>query len=151
MTNDLSGLRSRVGTGNRPDSGRRAIPPPQHTPAAAAGDKDALKSDSTTAAESRTPDTTRKTVSDSPQKRPAKIAHAETLIRQTVYLDDDADDLLEKVRSASRRRRVDANRSAVIRLALRQLAAQLTPTQIVDAIETAGKQAGPRRPGRQMI
>lgn len=78
-------------------------------------------------------------------------AHTGELIRQTVYLDTASDDTLEAIRAAGRRRKVDTNRSAVIRLALRRLAAELTPDEVAGEIERAAAAAGPRKPGRQLI
>lgn len=83
--------------------------------------------------------------------RPPSRKPTTDLIRQTVYLDDLADELLEDIRAASRPRRVDANRSAVIRLALRRLRTERTPAQIVDDIEQANRAAGPQRPGRRLV
>lgn len=91
------------------------------------------------------------TRSTTPPRSAAKPATTTELMRQTVYLDDTADDFLETIRAASRKRRVDANRSAVIRLALRHLAAELEPRQVVDEIETASRAAGTQRPGRRLV
>ncbi len=55
------------------------------------------------------------------------------LVRASIYLDGAADGFLEDVRAAARRAtpRVDASRSAVVRLALLRLADELGPGEIV--------------------
>lgn len=155
MTDSLSGLRGRVGN-PRTTVAKRFLPEPAHPaakeivqPPASADD---LPAD--TATESATtdrPNTKRRTATKTGPAGPRAATSTPELIRQTVYLDDDADELLESVRSASRKRRVDANRSAVIRLALRRLAADITPTQIVDEIAKASKAADHTRPGRRLV
>ncbi|MEV8195012.1 hypothetical protein AB0P13_23300 [Rhodococcus pyridinivorans] len=64
----------------------------------------------------------------------------------TVYLTAENDDFLEDVKRAGRRSqpKIDANRAAVVRLALTRLADQMTPEQV--AQELAAR-AG-RRPGK---
>ena len=61
---------------------------------------------------------------------PVQPAAAPSTVARSVQLDEPAEDLLDLVRSAGRRQRVDANRSATIRLALRRMAEQLSPEQI---------------------
>lgn len=135
MTDGLSSLKGRVG--------RRDVPPPRHAAPAKTIDPQA----DTAAPPPVAPPETKPAA-----RQPAKARAATSeLIRQTVYLDDAADDVLEEVRSASRRRRVDANRSAVIRLALRRLKDDLSAEQIVDEIERASKHADTSKPGRRLI
>ena len=59
------------------------------------------------------------------------------LIRTTLHLSPAEDEFLEAVRSAGRGRRprLDASRSAVARYAIAKLATQMTPEQIVTALE----------------
>lgn len=72
-----------------------------------------------------------------PDAKPA--APVERLAKHTIHLGPAEDEFLEDVFLAGRRKRggrVDANRSAVVRLALRRLAAEQTPDQIVETIRT---------------
>ncbi|BDB63478.1 hypothetical protein RDE2_52720 (plasmid) [Rhodococcus sp. RDE2] len=90
-------------------------------------------------------------------KTPAKTSRAAStpseatpdenpLMPATVYLTAENDDFLEDVKRAGRRSqpKIDANRAAVVRLALARLADQMTPEQV--AQELAAR-AG-RRPGK---
>lgn len=72
----------------------------------------------------------------SPVAHPPLAATGE-LIRTTLHLSPAEDEFLEAVRSAGRGRRprLDASRSAVARYAIAKLAAQMTPEQIVTALE----------------
>lgn len=133
MTDGLSSLKGRVG--------RRDVPPPRHAAPTKTADQ---ATDTPTAA---APPATSPVARKPTQGRPA----ASEPVRQTVYLDAAADDVLEEVRSASRRRRIDANRSAIIRLALRRLKDDLTLEQIVDEIERASKHADTGKPGRRRL
>jgi hypothetical protein len=66
----------------------------------------------------------------------------------SIYLDDTADAYLETVRAAARatKPRVDATRSAVVRLALNRLAEQFTPAEIVAELQrSAATHNGPGR------
>ncbi|WP_137726565.1 hypothetical protein [Prescottella subtropica] len=75
------------------------------------------------------------------------VDNKKELSPSTVYLGSEEDDFLEDVRAAGRRRpqRVDANRSAVVRLALNRLAEQLTHGEVVEEIHRQGKVSrGPR-------
>ena len=66
----------------------------------------------------------------------------------SIYLDDTTDACLETVRAAARatKPRVDATRSAVVRLALNRLAEQLTPAEIVAELQrSAAAHSGPGR------
>lgn len=58
---------------------------------------------------------------------------APTLEKSSIYLDPHNDDFLEDIRVAGRRSKpkVDASRSAVVRLALRRLSEQMKPEQVV--------------------
>lgn len=60
-------------------------------------------------------------------------AEAQPLEKASIYLDPQGDEFLEAARIAGRRSkpRVDASRSAVVRLALARLAEQMTPDQVV--------------------
>ena len=70
------------------------------------------------------------------------------LTKVSIYLDDTTDASLEAVRAAARatKPRVDATRSAVVRLALTRLAEQLTPAEIVAELQrSAATHSGPGR------
>jgi len=70
------------------------------------------------------------------------------LIKVSIYLDDTTDTYLETVRAAARatRPRVDATRSAVVRLALTRLGEQLQPTEVVAELQrSAAAHTGPGR------
>ncbi|RIS36631.1 hypothetical protein D2E71_26450 [Mycobacteroides abscessus] len=71
------------------------------------------------------------------------------LTKVSIYLDDPTDAYLETVRGAARtaRPRVDATRSAVVRLALNRLAEQLDPAEVVAELQR--KAAGHSGPGRK--
>lgn len=75
---------------------------------------------------------------ETPPAAPA-IAAA-PLIRSTIHVDAEVDDFLESVRSVGRRRaeKVDATRSAVVRLAVQRLAVQLSADQVVDELAKRG-------------
>lgn len=142
MSNDLGGLRSRVGQPT--PVGRRILPKPAH-PAperpASTTEKAAPTSELTApAAEATSP------AAPAPPKAAAPPPSG--TIARSVQLDDAAEDFLDRVRSAGRRSRVDANRSAVVRLALRQLADRLSPEQIAVMLrdsQTTGSNTAGRR------
>ena len=76
-----------------------------------------------------------------PQGRPK-------LTKASIYLDESADSYLEAVRLAGRRSRprVDATRSAVVRLALSRLVAQMEVAEVLDELRrNADGQSGPGR------
>lgn len=75
-------------------------------------------------------------VANRPVESPTPVARGE-LIRTTLHLSPAEDEFLEAVRAAGRGRRprLDASRSAVARYAIAKLAAQMTPEQIVAALE----------------
>lgn len=84
-----------------------------------------------------------------PPPAAAKPASTSTdLTKVSIYLDEPTDSYLETVRAAARtaRPRVDATRSAVVRLALTRLADQLNPTQVVAELQrSAATHIGPGR------
>ena len=71
------------------------------------------------------------------------------LNRISLYLDDDSDSYLEAVRAAGRhaRPRVDATRSAVVRLAVRRLAGQLDIAEVLAELQRNAE--GHEGPGRK--
>ena len=64
--------------------------------------------------------------------KPSQV-EAQPLEKASIYLDPQSDEFLESARIAGRRSkpRVDASRSAVVRLALARLAELMTPDQVV--------------------
>ena len=73
---------------------------------------------------------------------------ASDLTKVSIYLDEATDAYLETVRAAARtaRPRVDATRSAVVRLALTRLAEELNPAQVVAELQrNAASHTGPGR------
>lgn len=79
---------------------------------------------------------------------PPASSAANDLTKVSIYLDDPTDSYLETVRAAARtaKPRVDATRSAVVRLALTRLADQLTPGQVVAELQrNAAAHTGPGR------
>jgi len=67
------------------------------------------------------------------EAKPAQVEAQPPLEKASIYLDPQSDEFLESARIAGRRSkpRVDASRSAVVRLALARLAEQMTPDQVV--------------------
>ncbi|WP_131809505.1 hypothetical protein [Mycolicibacter sinensis] len=80
---------------------------------------------------------------------PMPAAGGSELAKVSIYLDESTDTYLETVRAAARttRPRVDATRSAVVRLALNRLAGQLTPGEVVAELQR--NVAGHTGPGRK--
>lgn len=71
------------------------------------------------------------------------------LTKVSIYLDEPTDAFLETIRTAARfaKPRVDATRSAVVRLALNRLAQQLHPSDLVAELQR--KAAAHPGPGRK--
>ncbi|MHA7648443.1 hypothetical protein ACX9NE_02725 [Mycobacterium sp. ML4] len=70
------------------------------------------------------------------------------LTKVSIYLDEPTDTFLETVRTAARfaKPRVDATRSAVVRLALTRLAEQLHPSDLIAELQRkAATHTGPGR------
>jgi hypothetical protein len=80
---------------------------------------------------------------------PPPAAVGTDLTKVSIYLDEPTDTYLETVRAAARtaKPRVDATRSAVVRLALNRLADQLGPAEVV--AELGRNAAGHTGPGRK--
>lgn len=82
---------------------------------------------------------------ETPQQTPA----LQELVKKTIYLSTREDDFLENVYLAGRRAaagKVDANRGAVVRLALRRLESELSPEQIVEEIRAGITRPAAGRP-----
>ncbi|ARV85390.1 hypothetical protein MYCOZU1_05931 (plasmid) [Mycobacterium intracellulare subsp. chimaera] len=84
-----------------------------------------------------------------PASQPSTGAGGSELAKVSIYLDEHNDAYLETVRAAARttKPRVDATRSAVVRLALNRLADQLSPADVV--VELQRNAAGHTGPGRK--
>src|SRR5450759_280008 len=74
------------------------------------------------------------------------------LYRSTIYFNEAEDSFLEDVRGAARRSKpkVDASRSAVVRLAVKRLLAELSAAQVVDELRRQGPHAEATR-GRKRL
>lgn len=136
-------------------TGRRNIPPSRHpaktAPAAATDDAPAAE-----AAPAQEPAPTPQPAAapapapapkqaSKPRPAPAEPPADDPLISATVYLSASNDDFLEDVKRAGRRSqpKIDANRSAVVRLALTRLAEQMAPEQVAQELSArAGRLPG---------
>ncbi|CPU62833.1 Uncharacterised protein [Mycobacteroides abscessus] len=128
------GLDSLTAMRSKSTTSRRTIPPPRHQPRRTPVDMPAAPSPAA--------------VSEPPQAQPPAPASGTDLTKVSIYLDDTTDASLEAVRAAARatKPRVDATRSAVVRLALTRLAEQLTPAEIVAELQrSAATHSGPGR------
>ncbi|MGD9512471.1 hypothetical protein [Mycolicibacterium sp.] len=136
------GLDSLTAMRSKSTTSRRTIPPPRHQPRRTPVDMPAAPAPAT--------------ASEPPKAQPAAPAPTAAappaagtdLTKVSIYLDDATDASLETVRAAARatKPRVDATRSAVVRLALNRLAEQLTPAEIVAELQrSAAAHNGPGR------
>lgn len=103
----------------------RALPPPRNAPRAVPVDVDPL------------PLPERDVLTDDRSVAPpSSAAEVPELVKASLYLDQDTDEFLEAVRIAGRRAKpkIDASRSAAVRLALNQLAATLSPAEVVEEL-----------------
>lgn len=137
------GLDSLTAMRSKSTTSRRAIPPPRHQPRRTPVDMPAAEPSPAAA-------------SEPPKPQPAAPAPTSAtppasgtdLTKVSIYLDDTTDASLESVRAAARatKPRVDATRSAIVRLALTRLAEQLTPAEIVAELQrSAATHSGPGR------
>jgi hypothetical protein len=133
------GLDSLTAMRNKTASSRRTLPPPRHQPR-------------------RTPVQVPDPPADAAAAAPVPVAELSSaavssdagseLTKVSIYLDELTDAYLETVRAAARttKPRVDATRSAVVRLALNRLADQLNPAQVVAELQrNAAAHTGPGR------
>lgn len=119
---------------------RRTLPPPRHQP----------RSTPVQMPEPVAPPPATPHVEQPPPPPPqAAVPPAGTdLTKASIYLDESTDAYLETVRAAARtaKPRVDATRSAVVRLALNRLAEQFTPAEVVAELQrSAAAHSGPGR------
>jgi hypothetical protein len=121
---------------------RRALPPPRHQPRATPVPMPAPPKQPAAAPVAP------KAQPPAPAPGPAAAISTSDLAKVSIYLDEQTDSYLETVRAAARgaRPRVDATRSAVVRLALTRLADQLNSEQVVAELQrNAAAHTGPGR------
>lgn len=137
------GLDSLTAMRAKATTSRRAVPPPRHQPRRTPVEMPAAVPESPPAS---TPKAKPPPVST---PEPSTAATASTgLTKASIYLDEPTDTYLETVRTAARsvRPRVDATRSAVVRLALNRLAEQLDAAAVVAELQrSAARHSGPGR------
>lgn len=131
---------------------KRRVPPPRHQPRQTPVDMPAATPAVPTATAPASPPAPAAATAPAPKSlRPAVTTAPATtdLTKVSIYLDDPTDTYLETVRGAARtaRPRVDATRSAVVRLALNRLADQLDPAAVVAELQRNA--AGHSGPGRK--
>lgn len=137
------GLDSLTAMRSKSTTSRRTIPPPRHQPRRTPVDMPAAPAPATTSEPPKAQPAT-----PAPTAATPPPASGTDLTKVSIYLDDTTDASLETVRAAARatKPRVDATRSAVVRLALNRLAEQLTPAEIVAELQrSAATHSGPGR------
>jgi hypothetical protein len=135
-TSMADGLDSLTAMRNKTTTSRRSLPPPRHQPRQ-------------TPVQMPNPVPT-PAAPPAPAPAPAAAGASGTeLTKVSIYLDESTDAYLETVRTAARtaKPRVDATRSAVVRLALNRLADQLSPTEVIAELQRNA--AGHTGPGRK--
>ena len=140
------GLDSLTAMRNKTTS-RRALPPPRHQPRQTPVEMPDVAAPPVPAEQAHPPIAAPRQPSPSPPVSPT-ITGGTDLTKVSIYLDEITDNYLETVRSAARtaKPRVDATRSAVVRLALNRLAEQLGPTEVVAELQrNASGHTGPGR------
>lgn len=128
-------------TAMRSKASRRAVPPPRHGPRQTPVEMPSQPPETTATA----PATKSPPAGTPPSGTPGSSTD---LTKVSIYLDETADSYLETVRAAARstRPRVDATRSAVVRLALNRLAQQLDAAAVVAELQhNAASHSGPGR------
>lgn len=131
------GLDSLTAMRAKSSASRRTMPPPRHQPRRTPVD---IPDNASPPAVAPQPP---------PQAPTAPATSTGTdLTKVSIYLDGTTDAYLETVRTAARatKPRVDATRSAVVRLALNRLAEQLAPAEVVAELQrSAAAHNGPGR------
>lgn len=139
---------------------KRAVPPPRHQPRRTPVEMPSPNGQGGQKPEAEAPDPSTLTPPSTPSVTPTpKPAPPETIVpagatnsdltKVSIYLDEQSDAYLETVRSAARnaRPRVDATRSAVVRLALTRLADELDAAEVIAELQRNA--AGHTGPGRK--
>ncbi|UXA21336.1 hypothetical protein [Mycobacterium sp. SMC-4] len=122
---------------------RRTLPPPRHQPRSTP-----VQMPEPAAPPPATPHVEQPPPPTSPPPRAAMPPAGTDLTKASIYLDESTDAYLETVRAAARttKPRVDATRSAVVRLALNRLAEHFTPAEVVAELQrSAAAHSGPGR------
>lgn len=145
MTSD--GLAALAAQREQAKNSSRRVPPPRHAPKPSPThptETGVLPPQETVDQESP--------VSPASQVLPHVANGYEPLTRSTIYVDAASDTWLEDVALTARRStpRADAPRSAVVRLALERLRAQMTSDQVVEQLRARVAMA-PARPGRKRL
>lgn len=133
------GLDSLTAMRNKAASSRRTLPPPRHQP------RSTPVSMPTPGPEPAPPPPP---AAAPPAPTVAQSSGASDLSKVSIYLDEPTDTYLETVRVKARaaKPRVDATRSAVVRLALNRLADQLSAAEVVAELQrNAAAHTGPGR------
>lgn len=135
------GLDSLTAMRTKPATSRRTMPPPRHQPRRTPVDMPATPPPATEPPKAQP-------AASAPATPPPAAGSSTDLTKVSIYLDDTTDSYLEMVRAAARttKPRVDATRSAVVRLALNRIAAELTPAEVVAELQrSAAAHSGPGR------
>ena len=133
------GLDSLTAMRNKAASSRRTLPPPRHQP------RSTPVSMPTPGPEPAPPPPP---AAAPPAPTVVQSSGASDLSKVSIYLDEPTDTYLETVRVKARaaKPRVDATRSAVVRLALNRLADQLSAAEVVAELQrNAAAHTGPGR------
>lgn len=134
------GLDSLTAMRNKAASSRRTLPPPRHQPRSTP-----VSMPTTPGPEPAPPP---RPAAAPPAPTVAQSSVASDLSKVSIYLDEPTDTYLETVRVKARaaKPRVDATRSAVVRLALNRLADQLSAAEVVAELQrNAAAHTGPGR------
>lgn len=133
------GLDSLTAMRNKTTASRRTLPPPRHQP----------RQTPVPMPNPAPPATSAPASPPAPAQAPAAGTGGTELAKVSIYLDESTDTYLETVRAAGRtaKPRVDATRSAVVRLALNRLADQLSPAEVIAELQRNA--AGHTGPGRK--
>ncbi len=139
------GLDSLTAMRNKTTS-RRAVPPPRHPPRQTPV---SMPESAPPPIPPVAPSPEAMAISPVPVSQLSADAGGSKLAKVSIYLDERTDVYLETVRGAARatKPRVDATRSAVVRLALNRLADQLSPGEVVAELQRNA--AGHTGPGRK--
>jgi hypothetical protein len=135
---------------------KRSIPPPRHParPAVRSLPSHAPEDPPEPALDAPTPDAVADSPSNSEPAPAPEPTHEDLteLYRSTIYFGQAEDRFLEDVRTVARRAKpkVDATRSAVVRMAVRRMLADLTPGEVMDALRAQAPQ-NTGAPGRRRL
>lgn len=137
------GLDSLTAMRNKAASSRRTLPPPRHQPRSTP-----VSMPTTPGPEPAPPAPPPPPAAAPPAPTVVQSSGASDLSKVSIYLDEPTDTYLETVRVKARaaKPRVDATRSAVVRLALNRLADQLSAAEVVAELQrNAAAHTGPGR------